>query len=925
MKRTGALCALMPLVIMGLPGHGATLSLTDAGVGIDAGVMGKFTLTYPLLIRGNDAATAKIMETRVEGKSVTLKYEGGGQLVMTLDDAQTVSLQFSSLPAGTNKFRTGFLIDFGFCDGGTWQIGGADPRPFPKDKPEKPFLYQGNADRFCLRNFEGKALRITIPQYSYQQLQDNREWGWKIFQWTAWVNLDPNNPRVKFTIASDEAGAHRVIVVDRFGQDAALDFPGKVKSEEELKGDVARDAEYYGSLNPPAVDAYGGQPGSGARLGLTKTGFFHCQQAAGRWIMVDPEGNAVFHLGICSFGPGEDYTYIKGREQIYEWLPPYEGEYRSAFHPEAYWSHDAFSFYIANQIRKYGKPFDREECILRMIDRVRKFGFNSTGAFSGAAAANASSRFPFVSSLPLSEWELGASISGLRGLFDPFDPKMLTKMDQLFRDRVAPRADEALLMGYFLANEQAFEDIPRVIPTLKGTQPAKLRLVQMLQERYPTIEAFNAAWGTAAASFDALRDAGLPVTTKQAAADMQAYTELFIDQYFGEIVRTFRRYDPNHMLLGNRWQPGTANNETLCRVAGKYMDVISINYYTYAVDKSFLDRIDNWCGGKPMMLSEFYWASPSDTGLPGGKEVNSQLERGLAYRNYVEQSAALPYIIGIEWFTLIDQARTGRWFERYSGENANCGLFSVTDRPYRDCLAEMMKTNYDIYSVMFGQRPPFAFDDPRFKLLGQATRTLRIPRAEGPIVLDGRRDNWPGIPPERIPPTRLVEGARADGLEASFRACWDDTNLYLMVEITDSTPMLNNQKGDRIWIGDAVELFVGSEELDKPGTLLFSDRQVLLSAGKPDGAFQWYYAHSPRQYPCRLNVIPAGDGTGYAIEAAIPFEALGFQPAAGQRILFDLGVDDSADGNARKCQIMWNGSARNSGDRTYWGRAVLSK
>jgi hypothetical protein len=71
--------------------------------------------------------------------------------------------------------------------------------------------------------------------------------------------------------------------------------------------------------------------------------------------------------------------------------------------------------------------------------------------------------------------------------------------------------------------------------------------------------------------------------------------------------------------------------------------------------------------------------------------------------------------VGIEWFTLVDQAVTGRWFDKYNGEAANTGLISVADRPWKAMLEEMMKTNYDIYKVFLGERAPFVFDDPRFK------------------------------------------------------------------------------------------------------------------------------------------------------------------------------------------------------------------
>ncbi len=903
------------------------LALTNDGLVVDAGTMGKFTLSYPELLNEGADAGLKPIEVSLAGKQAVVKYAQGAELTVAIADDGTVSLEYRNLPATIRRARVQMLIDFSFSEGGKWQIGGGDPQLFPKDKPAKPNLFQGNETTFRLTNFEGRQLSFQMPQWTYHQLQDNREWNWKIFEWVFWSPLDPNNPHQTLNIAEGAAagGVQHVIVVDRFGQDAALDFPGKVKSEQELKQDVQADAAYYDSLKPRTLDSFGGMPGSGQKLGLKRTGFFRVQQAAGRWFLVDPEGNAVFHLGICGFGPSDDYTYIKGREQIYEWLPSYDGEYHSAFIGDAYWSHDVVSFYLTNVIRKYGKPFDRESWMAGIIQRVRKWGFNATGAFSGVTEAHRQAGFPYVAHLPLSEWELGGVIPGLRGFFDPFDPAVIAKMDDLFAKNVAPSANDPLLIGYFLANEQAFEDIPRAIPALKGTQPAKQELVKFLQKKYGTVDALNRAWGMQATSFDALLDAGLPVTTRDANDDMQAFTDLFITRYYQTITDAFHKYDKNHLLIGNRWQPGTANNEHLCAIAGKFMDVISLNYYTYGVDKAFLDRLDLWCGNKPMMLSEFYWASPSDTGLPGGKEVRNQRERGLAYRNYVEQSARLPYIIGIEWFTLLDQARSGRWFEKYTGEKANDGLLNVADRPYKDCLAEMMKTNYDIYSVMLGQRQPFAYDDPRFNGTGQAAKTLQIPRAPGPIKLNGLRDGWPGTPPEHIGADRLVEGSDAAGLEGNFWLCWDDTNLYLMVDVKDATPMMNSHTGDALWEGDGLEVFLGHEKPDQPGPLLFTDRQVLLSGGLVDGKPQWYYAQAPKQYDCGLTVVRNVDGKGYVIEAAIPFAALDMKPAEGQQMLFDLALDNSNDGSGRACQLMWNGIARNSGDRTHWAHATLAR
>jgi hypothetical protein len=915
-----------------LPGWAATLTATNAGIRIDAGAFGRFVLSYPLLDVGQAEPLKPLAET-IAGSGATLKYVGDVRVGVVIGADGVITVHFENAPATLKTYRMAMLIDFGFTEGGTWRVGGDDAHAFPKIKPDKPHLYQGNISKFALTNFEGIALTFEIPPYSYEELTDNREWNWKIFNWMFVAPFDKNNPQGIVKITQSALAGKSVKVVDRFGQDFALAFPGKVKNVAELKQDVAQDDAYYGSFHPPLRDTYGGLPHSREALGLTQTGFFHVEKKEdekrdvkeknGHWFLVDPEGNACFHFGICGFQPGDDYTYIKGREQQYEWLPPYEGEYRAAFHPDPYWSRDTFSFYVANLIRKYGH-YDPEEFQRRMIHRVRQIGFNAVGAFSGVSKADHEAKFPWTSILPLSTGIVGGQIEGLRGLFDPFDPQVAVKMNDVFARDVALAASEPLLVGYFLDNEQAFEDIPRVIPGLKGSQPARHELDQMLEAKYKTIEAFNTAWGMTAGSFDAMADNPLPVTTKSAAADMQEFTGRFIEAYYRLIRDTFRKYDPHHMLLGNRWQPGTANSEQLCRIAGKYCEMLSLNYYTYGVDKAFLKRLYDWGGGRPFMLSEFYWAAPAESGLPGGSEVKTQRERGLAYRNYVEQAASTGFVVGIEWFILIDQARTGRWFEQYNGEKANTGLFSVADRPYKDFLVEASTANSGVYDVLLGRRPAFAWDDPRFQPRGAGQKIVSVPRALGPMKLDGRRDSWPGTPPETVPSSRLVIGADGSGLDGAFHLCWDDRNLYLRVQVNDPTPMRNDKQGSDIWNGDGVELFVGWEELERGGSLLFSDRQVLLSAGQPPDGKRSYINHAGTQIPCQVVVTPTVDGHGYVMEAAIPFAALGFTPQAAQTIRFDLAIDDG-NGGGRQRQLMWSGGARNSNDRSDWGRAKLVK
>ena len=894
------------------------------GITIDAGAMGSFTLSYPKMkYRGKEQGAA---ETRADKNGASLRYGFGGQLEVetrtTGPGAGEIVLSFGGTKSGIESFKMDMHITNHFRRGGKWEIGDAKGA-FPKSKPPKPHLFQGSHKRsFTLINFEGKRLSFSVPQYNYQQLQDNLEWKWDIFAWWFSVPFDQHNPRHVIKVTRDVSAAKRVVLVDRFGQNAQEEFPIKVHSVEELKEDARTEGAYYDSLPRGKKDRWGGMPGSKDALGLRQTGYFHVEKKRGKWLMVDPDGNAFFQLGVCSFGAGEDYTFVKGRRHVYEWLPPFEGEFRPAWHNPDWRAKDSFSFYRANTIRKYG-AFDREERYGAMIDRTKAMGFNSCGAFCGPGRKSYEEHWGYTPTLPLGRWSLGKPlIPGVRGVFDPFDEATVAQIDKKFKERIAPKAEDALIIGYFLDNEQGFEDIPRAVPALPGKHACKRRLVKMLRDKYRSTEKFKAAWGIDVGSFDELTDRGLAVKTKQAFADMHAYTGLLLEKYYSVIRATFDKYDRNHMLIGNRWQPGTANNEQLCRVAGKYMDVISVNYYTYAIDREFITRIYEWTGRKPQMWTEFHYGSSTGAGLPGRVDVGTQEARGLAYRNYVEGAASLGFVLGVQWFILVDQPLTGRWFEGLNGEAFNIGLINVADRPFKEMIQHMVVTNNEIYEVMLGKRAPYEFDDPRFKAKGGGRKALSVTRAVGTMKMDGMRDGWPGAPPVRIGSDRLVLGADAGGVDATFLLSWDDTYLYLLAQVTDSTPMMNPRSGGSIWNGDGIELFVGHEDLDAGGALRFTDRQVLLSAGTPREGKPYHVVNAPAQPEILLGVVKSA--SGYALEAGVPWSALGIRPKVGMKLLFDIAVDDGAGGN-RLRQLMWNGIARNSSDRSKWGIAKLAR
>ncbi len=171
----------------------ATIELTDDGISIASGADAKYTLAYPQLVNAAKK-TAKIENKKVDGRKATLTYEGGGRADLALGDGE-IALTFADVPADTKMIYSTLRFPTASGIGAKWFIGGTASGEFPKDKPAKPFMFQGNATTFELISPSGAKIAMLLPDFTYHQLQDNREWGASVFQWQFWAPYYPENPR----------------------------------------------------------------------------------------------------------------------------------------------------------------------------------------------------------------------------------------------------------------------------------------------------------------------------------------------------------------------------------------------------------------------------------------------------------------------------------------------------------------------------------------------------------------------------------------------------------------------------------------------------------------------------------------------------------------------------------------------------------
>ena len=724
------------------------------------------------------------------------------------------------------------------------------------------------------------------------------------------------------------------VIVDCYGQLKAANFRTKILNDHELLEDVIADKSYYGSLTPPVRDIYGGLPGSKEQFQLSATGFFHIEKLTnGQTIMADPLGNIFFSLGVNGVGyAGDTYTHIRGREKIYEWLPQYitninssDYQFNTAFLDN---SSDNFSFYVTNKIRKTNKPFNNVKFYDESVTRMKKWGFTSEGGFSITPHTSLKENiFPQVRFADLPERDMIPDAA----LFDIFKPSVPADIHAEFEKQgIGSHASDPLIIGYFFGNEFEYHRLKNIIPAKKASEVAsKGALIIFLKDRYKNdVALFNKAWGTSYTRFDELYEAILNVTSNEALQDMSSFTEIFLDKYYSVVSAEFRKIDTNHMLIGDRYFTAAMNDENLrniiCKVAGKYLDVLSYNYYTYDVD---LDRLKSMhkISGKPIIITEFHYGEPTQGQTSAIQMVDNEQEKGYAYRNFVEKIAATGFVVGAHWFEYLDQSVTGRWFQGYNGESFAIGLVNVTDRPYKEFLTSIMKCNYSIYDLMLGNKQPYSYDFGPGRTGRNIKNTIAITKTNDPLIIDGIKDaTWPQGDTILLEDKDRVTGIKQDNAFADISLAWDNSNLYVFVHIGDLTPAANGFKGEDIWNGDAVELFIGPDNVEQGGAIQPKDAQIVLGASS-DSQPHFYWFNGAVEQP-RINMVVRMDDNhkGYSIEAAVPMEKLNITNISEDRqIRFDIGFD-AGDERQRNSQYMWNGEETNSQSRTKWGIVKLA-
>ena len=407
----------------------------------------------------------------------------------------------------------------------------------------------------------------------------------------------------------------------------------------------------------PEVDQYGGW--TIMNVG-NADGFFKVQKAAGRWWLVDPLGNIFLSKAVAVFSPGSS-----DRQK-------------------------------ANITEKFGSNYNWAKAETTFL---REQGFNSLGAWSSVDVVKGIPEpMPYTVILsPMGSYNgwlksNGAEAAGYKAAgFEGYPYDFAFVFDERFDQEVESVISKAstykndkYLIGYFIDNEIPWKEyaLEYCLTKWPSTHINHQKAQEWLDQRKGK-------------SGSTLSDA----TT----SDKRAFIAYCYEVYLQKVSAALKKYDPNHLFLGDRFNQWGHElvNEEMFKVAGKYVDVVSINHYQrWEPDQAVMRNWEAWAE-KPFMVTEFY-TKGLDSGLGNtsgaGWVVKTQNDRGLFYQNFVNQLVKSGVCVGWQWFTYMDNDPTNPGSDS-SNVDSNKGIVQWDCTRYDALIAQMREINECTYNL----------------------------------------------------------------------------------------------------------------------------------------------------------------------------------------------------------------------------------
>lgn len=404
----------------------------------------------------------------------------------------------------------------------------------------------------------------------------------------------------------------------------------------------------YKPHKSPSLSKYGGLADEKEQA----TGFFHVQKIGNRWWAIDPEGCLYFNIALNSISTGGS---DRNKQALAE---------------------------------KYGT---RENWMKETIKMLQENGFNCAGSWSdymGIIDANKTAEKPFAYTVNLNFMssygrERGGTYqqpghTGYPGdAIFVFDPQWEEFCDRHAR-QVEKYKDDPALFGYFSDNELPFrfKSLDNYL-ALPDNDPGHIAAANWMKEN--RIEK------------DSITD-----------KNREGFISVVAERYFSPIEKALKKYDPNHMYIGARFYSSEKNIPAFMKTAGRYLDIVSNNYYgKWTPDSTDMASWAEWTG-RPFIITEYY-TKGEDSGMPNtsgaGWIVKTQRDRGLFYQNYNLALLESKNCVGWHYFKYQDNDPTATGVDP-SNTDSNKGIVNNYYEIWNPMMELMKELNTQVYNII---------------------------------------------------------------------------------------------------------------------------------------------------------------------------------------------------------------------------------
>lgn len=396
------------------------------------------------------------------------------------------------------------------------------------------------------------------------------------------------------------------------------------------------------------------------------TGRFYVTKINDRYWIIDPEGYPYYMRGICSFAMGDtqqNKTAFANRfSSVSDWTSKSRNELADiGFHQTGAFSTDGYEAQLEYNETNGSTPFPL----------APSFGFlGQYKSQKGKTFPNQSANYKIA--LVLEDSWPAFCVEYMQS--KAFDAYLRNKY----------------VFGFFSDNEinfsSAAEDLLlsflKLDNSVSYNQKAHAAAVAMMTS--------NGYTGSAAA-YQAL-------SSEERKALNNEFCGMLAEKYYKAIRAAKDQVDPGLLYLGSRLHGTPKYTADVVEAAGKYCDIISINYYTrWSPEAKWMQKWAELAPNVPFFVTEFYTQSvegatstpPAEHG-GAGFYVKTEKDRAYAYQHFTLGLLEAKNCVGWYWFRYQDTDETHSFKGLYDNDY---NLFPNLSKMARE-------VNYNVYNLI---------------------------------------------------------------------------------------------------------------------------------------------------------------------------------------------------------------------------------